>query len=145
MHEAKRLGLDDDVDTIIQALDDERRKIDRYLSRRGLPHRSSPRRSYADLAMRYGRKDDLWTYYLSHEMVHGSDAAWLYRRKKVDGTVALSNRTTDAQILTAAAAFAIRSVLHSARAASDMFGWNARDLLEGIIEQVALLEENAPV
>jgi hypothetical protein len=125
MKVAESVGLETDARQILAILDEERTKLQGYAQRHGVA--KFPRfLSVKDAAIRFGRKDDYWTYEWSHESVHGSDVAWLFGRRKVAAdTVALFAKTDDPPLLASFAAFAAVSFTDAVDAASSIFGWAA--------------------
>lgn len=143
VRQAARLRLESNPDAVLAHFDGEREKLDRYATRFRLG-RIRPR-SLADLSSAYGRGQDYWTYQLSHEMVHGSDAAWLFRRHKtLDGALALAAKSSDPQLITATACFAARSALQAAAAMVVMFGWHCLEAIDDLRERTRHLEGTEP-
>lgn len=120
---AQSLGLDQNIDTDLASLEDERRHLHEYRTRH---HVASLRsfRSVRDAAVQFDRKEDYLTYEWTHESVHGSDAAWMFgRRRTARDAAALHAKTTDPMLRAAFAEFAARSLADSALATFTIFGW----------------------
>jgi hypothetical protein len=95
---AKSLGLDESIDEVVASIEEEKRKLRRYADRHGVK-KLRTFRAVRDLALQYDRRDDFWAYQWSHEAVHGSDAAFMFARRKVaDDTAAMHARTGDPEI-----------------------------------------------
>jgi len=138
--EAVSLGLEPDAQRALVALDAERSKLQGYARRHGVARRR-PFLSVRSAALSFGRKDDYWTYCWSHEAVHGSDACWIFARRKVTpDTVGLFGKTADPEVLIRLAAFAAVSVADATESASSIFSWKpvaAISDLSGEIERAA--------
>ena len=121
--EAQRMGLDQNAGEVIAHYVSQQGKLQDYARRHGIgPFKKF--RSQADAAKRFGRHDDYWTYLLSHEMVHGSDAAFVFRRRKINkDAFAVFSETTDPEIVEAVGAFAAKSLLAAAKATIHIFHW----------------------
>ena len=120
---AKEVGLDEDVDEALAALDEERRHLEQYCRRQGVVGLISFR-SVKDAAIRYDRKEDYWMYEWSHESVHGTDAAWMFARKRIaSDSVGLHAKTNDPMLRASWAGFAARSITAATQATSEIFGW----------------------
>ena len=141
--DAQSLGLEVDPQPIFRALDDQQRDLDEYLRRHPVG-KLRPFLSVRAAAVRYGRKDCYWTYAWSHEAVHGSDAAWLFARRRVaSDTVALFARTDDPALLIGFAAFAARSLAEAVQAVCSIFGWSPPGDLRKLAEQIDQAAEGA--
>jgi hypothetical protein len=133
---AESLSLESDVRPVLVALEDERSKLQGYAQRHGVT-RLIPFLSTKDAALRFGRRDDYWTYQWSHESVHGSDAAWLFARHKVStDTVALFDKTDDPRLLVIVAVFAAISLAEAAHSASTIFGWQSSVAVKSLLEKI---------
>ena len=89
---AVEAGLEKDPDSWLEMIENEHKRLSEYAARNGA---IKPRkfRSVRDAAHAYGRQESLWTYSLAHEMVHGSDLAFLFNRRKPEkGMVAIHIR-----------------------------------------------------
>ena len=75
--DASKLGLEPDPSPILRQLDEEQRKLHAYGRRHGVgkPGKFLSERA---AAIKYGRTHDFWTYALAHELVHGSDASFIF-------------------------------------------------------------------
>ena len=136
IEEASKLGLEKEKEIMLSHLDDEQKGLQAYARRKGV----GKLRKFLhvrDAAARYGREHDYWSYSFGHEVVHGSDTAFLFRRKKVDNdTVAISNRTPDPEIIAGVASFAAKSVVQAARAAANVFGWQDGQQLQQLSKEI---------
>jgi hypothetical protein len=64
-------------------------------------------------------------YYLAHEMVHGSDASFTFRREKIGAdTFALHSQSSNPEILLEVGVFAGKSMLDAMNAVSTVFQWD---------------------
>ncbi len=123
IHDAVRIGLEENPDEVLGQLEQEQQKLQNYQRRRGI---GSLRKflSEGNAALKFDRKDDYWAYVLGHQMVHGTDAAYLFRRRKLkDDTVAVFAKTNEIKVLGGAAFFAARSVLQATQSVVDIFNW----------------------
>jgi hypothetical protein len=139
--EASKLGLEFDPTPILRQLDEEQRKLHAYRKDHGI---GKLRRflSEREAAIKYGRAHDYWTYALSHEIVHGSDASFIFNRDKVTtGKVSIRDRTPDPNLQLGITCFVVKSVLQAAKATASVFGWQGTDQLDRLYEEVTDLEE----
>ena len=141
---AKALGLDKDVDEALASLEDQRKSLTGYASRHGVRSFSSFR-SVKDAATRYDRKEDVWTYEWAHEFVHGTDAAYVFaRRKLIPGSAGMYAKTEHPELRAGFAEFAARSLTDASAAICRIFGWPiAPDLEQPVTEMRRLLDQNA--
>jgi hypothetical protein len=128
---AKSVGLEANPVALLSRLDDEQRKLQGYARRHGVT-RLRPFMMPRDAALRFGRGADYyWSYQWSHEAVHGSDAAWLFARRKVStDTVGLFAKTTDPRILGAMVSFSANSFGEATRATFTIFGWSLPEFFD---------------
>lgn len=120
---AKSIGLDDDTSEAEGKLNGERRSLQAYQQRRGVA-RLRRFASEREAATRLGRQSDYWAYALGHELVHGSDVAWMFaRRRLAPDVVGLYSKTDAPGIRAAFAEFAASSATAAAVAACAMFEW----------------------
>ncbi len=118
---AKSLGIDNNVGSATKTLNEERRSLQVYQVRHDVK-RLRKFGSEREVACRFDRRDDYWAYSLSHELVHGSDVAWLFARKPLAaGEVGFHAKTSDPGIRSAFAEFAAGSVTAAAVATMSMF------------------------
>jgi Family of unknown function (DUF5677) len=116
-------GHDTDIGSALASLEEQRQKLHDYGARHGVTGFQAFR-SVKDGAFRFGRKDDYWTYEWAHESVHGTDAAWMFaRRKSSENTAGLYAKTNDPTLLSGFALFAARSMANASEAAFTIFGW----------------------
>jgi hypothetical protein len=143
MKEAARLGLEQDPDSLISELNEQQRKLQGYRTRRGV----GPLRRFLSeraAAAKFGKAEDYWTYIFAHEFVHGSDAAFTFSRVKITSdTVAVRDRTADAQIIVGVGCFAAISLLQAAKSTVDMFGWEGGHSLEPLSTEVSQFAGNS--
>lgn len=134
--EAMSLGLETEGDSLLSTFEEERSQLQAYAKRHGI----SKFRTFLpprEAALRFGRKDDYWTYAWSHEAVHGSDAGWMFSRRKVSaGSVGLFGKTSDPEILVGFAAFAAASVVDAAFASALIFGWKLPPIVKDLLNEV---------
>jgi hypothetical protein len=122
---AESVGLEPDSQPLLAALDEERSKLQGYAQRHRVV-KFIPFLSVKDAALRFGRMEDYWTYSWSNESVHGSDAAWLFGRRKIaTDTIGLFAKTNNPGLCASIAAFAAVSLIDAASAVSSIFGWAA--------------------
>jgi hypothetical protein len=144
MQMAKSIGLDEDIAGALAAIENDRAKLLRYAAR----HSVTALRSFLSVkaaAIRYGRKDDFWTYEWAHESVHGSDAAYMFSRKKLaDQTAGMHAKTGDPEILASFAEFAARSVTEATLSAFAILDWPPPQGLSAPADEMrAILDEHA--
>lgn len=120
-------------------IDDRELSLAGYAQRHGATTASFAKPQEA--ARCYGRLEDYWSRELAHQMVHGNDAAMIYRRWKVEpDTLVLANRTIDPIVVTAAMCFAGRSLILARGAASKIFSWGEEDALLSLSARLKALE-----
>jgi hypothetical protein len=104
-------------------VDGKRRDLNQNATRLGVKRRQSFR-AERDAAFRFSRQEDFWLYEWMHEAVHGSDAAWLFsRRRPTEGQVSLYAGTADPELLSEFARFAATSIANASQATFTIFGW----------------------
>jgi len=136
METAKASGLDPDISEVSAALEERRRNLQEYAVRHGVKRRRQFQ-TVRDAAFRFGRKEDFWTYQWAHESVHGSDAMWLFaRRKRGVDTVALHAKTNDPEVLSGFAHVAAKSMAEAADAAFTIFGWTAAPEFQQVVSDI---------
>lgn len=139
---AKSLGLDDDISVAEGKLNDQRRVLQAFQLRRGV---KKLKRFAAErqASVRFGRADDFWAYSLSHELVHGSDVAWLFARRSQGTDVGgLHAKTSDPGIRAAFAEFAAGSVTAAAKAAAAIFPFLQVEAIDDSLANIRKLLEN---
>ena len=120
---AHRLGIENNPTETLNGISRQQSDLQAYASRIGVK-RLRKFRPELDAAKRYDRQDDYLTYLISHEMVHGSDIAFLFRRRKLaNGSLALFAQTSDAEALDAVAAFAALSLLAAISSVASIYSW----------------------
>jgi hypothetical protein len=121
IRDAQTAGLEMSPDDVFDALQREQVQLQKYCR----AHRISRLKKFLtpkDAALRYGRTDDYWTYALSHEMVHGSDAAWIYSRRKFSGDrVGVFAGTYNPTVVVAVASYVAASMVDAARSICRIF------------------------
>lgn len=133
---AERLGLTDDISDVLAHVEKQRRDLDNYRKRKGIG-KLEQFSSEENAATKLNRKEDLWTFLLSHGMVHGEDAAQLFRRRKVGSDLmAFHSRTSAPDLLAEVGAFAARSVSYALYAAARIFSWEVSSELQKLIESL---------
>lgn len=136
VHDAARVGLEQNPKNVIRALEKEQNKIQGYARRHGVGQ-SKKFLSEGSATLKFDRKDDYWNYLLGHQMVHGSDAAYLYRRHNLTkDTVGVFLRTSDVDIICEVAFFAARSVLQVTQSTVKIFNWGDTSDLEKLLYEV---------
>ena len=91
-------GLEKSEESFFPHIEAERQRIERCAARSGVvkPKRF---RSVRDAAAAFGRLEELWTYSLAHEMVHGSELAFLFnRRRPTSNAIVVGLRTPDSDL-----------------------------------------------
>lgn len=135
------LGLETEL-TSVEAdkrIDDRERSLAGYAQRHGATGTAFEKPQAA--ARRYGRLEDYWSRELAHQMVHGNDAAMIYRRRKISpDTLVLANRTIDPIVVSATMCFAGRSLLLARGAASKIFSWGDEHVLASLLARLKTLE-----
>ena len=143
---ARELGVDPDPSEALKYFANQQSGIQTYMRKHDV-EKLRKFRSPEDAAIRYGRRVDYWTYLLAHEMVHGSDASFAFRREQIEDDVfGLCGQSRDPKFLTAVGAFAGKSVLDSMRAVSDVFDWalpSDYEELRSDIDKIASLRSDA--
>jgi Family of unknown function (DUF5677) len=142
LHEvAKALGLDSPWGDIRAATKSYRELLAKYRHAQGIK-KLRPFRDVKIAAMRYGRAHDYWAYSLSHEMVHGSDAYFLFGPRNLSPIlVNLSDRTRNPAVIFAVANFSVRSILQAAKAVATVFGPQNTSKIDTLFETSTELEE----
>lgn len=139
----KACGHDTDISAPLAALEEQRQHLQEY-ARRHSVGRFQPFLSVKDAAFRFGRKDDYWTYEWAHESVHGTDAAWMFaRRRPAEDTAGLHAKTNDPLLRSSLAQFGAISQFNAAEAASTIFGWVLPVTLKQAVDKIGrLLDSN---
>jgi hypothetical protein len=135
-HDAKKLGLTDDPSDVLAHVEKKKREMETYRVRHGIGELRKFRKE-RDAAARLNReKEDLWTFLLSHAMVHGGEAAHMYRRRVVEpDLMAFYSYTSDPDLLADVGLFAARSISHAQYAVASIFDWAiSPELRELILE-----------
>ena len=140
-HSAAKIGLDKDPAPVLAKLSEQQREIHLLRAKLGIA-RLGKFRPEGDAAKRYGRADDFWTFLLSHEVIHGSDAAFLFRRSPIaEGRMELFAQTADLKMVEAVGAYAALSMMMAVSSVSTIFQWalpadfaDVRERLEHIPE-----------
>jgi len=113
---AKHIGLDQDIGQQLEAIKMETQQLEERKKQLGIT-RDRQFLSVKDLAIRHDKKDEYWDYELAHEMVHGSDSAWIFsRQRQSDGTLAFHSRTPDRGLVSAFCAHAAVSLVEAQEA-----------------------------
>jgi hypothetical protein len=134
--EAKRLGLTDDTSDVLARVQEQRRGLENYRRSKSIG-KLGKFGSEKNAAPKLNRQDDLWTFLLSHGMVHGEEAAYLFRRRKVGAdAMAFLSHTTDPDLLAEVGLFAARSLSHAVYAVADIFGWTVSPELPELVEDL---------
>jgi hypothetical protein len=135
-HNAKRLGLTDDISDVLAGVEKQRGDIESYRKR----HRIGKLRNFRavdDAAVKLNREKDLWIYLLSHGMVHGGETSHLYRRENVEADVmAFYSYTSDPDLLAEVGVFAARSISHAVYAVASIFDWGVSPELKELIAEL---------
>jgi hypothetical protein len=133
-------GQDEDISAAVSALNEQQRHLREYATRHGVT-RLLNFDSIRHLAFRFGRKDDLWTYQLSHESVHGSDSFWMFaRRRPAADAAAFHAKNADPIFRSSVALFAARSMRDATVAASAVFGWSMPSRVAHTVTEIEKLD-----
>jgi len=133
---AIKIGLEQNPEQVIKRLEEEQKKVQGYARRHGVG-RFKKLLSEGDAAFEFNRKDDYWSFILGHQMVHGSDATYLYRRHKLaKNKIGIFSRTIDVNIIGGIAFFAARSVLQATQSTVRIFNWGDTSDLEKLWDEV---------
>lgn len=133
-------GQDDDVSAPLAALEKQQTHLNEYARRHGVM-RLKPFASIRDLAIRFGRKDDLWTYALAHESVHGSDSFWMFsRRRPARDVAAFHAKNADPTFRSSIAFFAAKSMRDAAASAFNMRGWTLPAKVTQTVDEIENLD-----
>lgn len=128
-YKAKELGIDPDPSEAIEHINAQQTKLQAYMKRIGV-EKLQKFRPEVDAAIRYGRKEDYWFFYLSHEMVHGTDTSFIFRREKIaNDTFGLYAQSRDLEFLIRVSTFAGKSMLDAIESVVNILSW---DLTEDI-------------
>lgn len=123
-HKARQLGLDPDPSDALNYIAEQQLKLQNYMRRNNVS-KLDKFRSPEDAAKRYHRQEDYWWYFLAHEMVHGSDAAFVFRREKIRAnTFELFNQSPNPEFLIKVGVFAGKSMLDAMYSVSSVFQWD---------------------
>ena len=134
-------GLEQAPDALLASFDGELAKLMRYSAKHG---DIKPRkfRSVRDAAHAHARQESLWTYSLAHEMVHGSDLAFLFNRRQLQpGTVEVHLQHIDFELEIGVACFCSESVLHAAISFARLFTSQNTEPLKNQLQSIAELQE----
>ncbi len=135
---AKSLGIDADIDRQIEALKKKSQQLEARKTQLGVT-RDRQFVSTKDLAIRHGKKDEYWDYELAHEMVHGSDSAWIFsRQRQRDGTLAFHSRTPDRGLRSTFCANAAVSLVEAQEATFSILGWPAPASMRELLSEIQL-------
>ncbi len=135
-HEAAKLGFEKDLPAMLNHLEEERNKLLQYAQSNGVGTLRKFLRE-REAAQKFGRTHDYWTFCLSHEFVHGSDAAFVFSRTKVaNDTLALADRTRDHKIVAGVVCFSAASLVQAALATAGVFAWQGRADLHQLSREV---------
>jgi hypothetical protein len=133
-------GLEQPPDAWLQVVQHERERIQAYATRNG-GIKPKTFRSAKDAATAHGRLES-WTYSLAHEMVHGSDLAFLFSRRKLDSNVfAIHIRTPDSEVEVGVACFCAESLLHAAVAYTQILSCPGSSELQTKLSEIEQLQE----
>lgn len=137
--EAQRTGLDPNVSEVLEEVKVQRTKLQGYARRHGVG-RFEKFKPVDTAALQLGRSDDYWTYLMSHQMVHGSEIAHRFsRRKSADDVLLIFAKTSDIDLLKGVGAFAAMSALLAGQAAGRIFKWQKRDDVPTLLQEVEKL------
>lgn len=139
---AHKAGLEMSPETVLDALQSEQVELQKYCSQGiGRPKTFLPPK---EAAMRYGRTDDYWTYELSHQMVHGGDAAWLFSRRKVAGDrVGVFAGTHNPAVVVGVARYAAGSLVEAASSTCRIFGFATSPECPSLLEDFDVLSRGS--
>jgi hypothetical protein len=103
-----------------------------------------------DLAIRFGRQEDLWVQQLSHEAVHGSQLMLRWRTSRRGDSLAIETRSYDVDRMCAIGIYCMKPALRSHVLAAGMLPWDwdpdpARAVLGNVIGWENELEDREKV
>ena len=81
----KACGLDTDISAAVTSLEGEVRELQKYARQHGVM-KFQTFLSTREAALKFGRREDYWTYHWAHESVHGSDASWMFAKQDLPWT-----------------------------------------------------------
>jgi hypothetical protein len=123
-HKARQMGLDPDPSDVLDYIAEQQSKLQNDMRRNNVS-KLKKFRSAEDAAKRYSCQEDYWLYFLSHEMVHRSNASLLFRREKIGpDTFAQYYQSPNTNFLIKVGVFAGKSMLDAMKAVSSVFQWN---------------------
>jgi hypothetical protein len=133
-----------DIEEEVARLEEQRKQNSKRFAEQGVT-KPRPLLDVKTAAIRFGRKEDYWTYWWPHESGHGSDAARMYaKRKFAENSVDLNAPTNDPTVRSGVALFAARSVVTVGSATSTIFGWTLAPGLEQTVSEIEqMLGSNA--
>ena len=137
---AESIGIEPDGRAILEKLGQDRSNLWSHAQRLKVA-KYIPFLQPKVAAIRFGRKEDFWTYSWSHESVHGSDAAWLFARKKIGENLALFAKTSSPGLRASFAAFAAESVMDVAEATASIFQWKEFESARRTFHRIKELKE----
>jgi Family of unknown function (DUF5677) len=119
----KACALDIDIEGKVAMLKAQRKQIRKSVS--GLGHiRSKPFLGIKDAAFKFDRKDDYFTFEWTQESVHGTDASWMFAKKRATSEwVGLCGKTDEPMLRSGLAYFAARSMADATMGVFKILGW----------------------
>ncbi len=140
LREATEVGLIDDFEAKMAALQEEEKRQQKYQHDHGVQKLKGfmdPRLAVKE----FGRDEDYFAYELAHQMVHGSSVAHISRSKRLWGDV-LGLFSIDAGVYATATVvvFAGRSTLLACRSACTIFGWHEPPEITELLAEIAQLK-----
>lgn len=137
--DAVRIGFETDPEKLFTQFDEEERQLHAYAKSHGIG-KLKKFQSVSAAAVKFGRPNDYWTYTLAHELVHGSDASFLYNRtQSTPNTVTFYGLTTDPLIIAGVGCFTAMSLLQAGMATRSIFARPNLLTLQFLAEEVKKL------
>jgi len=119
----KECALDIDIEGKVTMIKEQSKQIRKSVSERGLT-RSKPFLDIKDAAFKFDRKDDYFTFEWTHESVHGTDAGWMFAKKRATADwVGFCGKTNEPMLLSGLAHFAARSMSDATMGVFRILGW----------------------
>jgi len=139
LHKAKRWEVVDDITNQLRSIENQKGELETYRKRHGIG-KSGKFSSEENAAIKLGRQKNLWTFELSHRMVHGELVSQMFRRRPVGSgghaIYSYTNYTSDPKILAGVGEFAAESMTHALHATANIFGWTVSSELQELIKKL---------
>lgn len=121
--EAQRAKIDKDVSDVMTQIDKQQQNLQKYSKDHGVG-KLLRFGNVSKLSIKFNRQEDYWIYLLSHQIVHSTDAANFYSRKKRgENEYAYYGQTGDINLIIEVGHYSARSLLMVVLAVSTIFDW----------------------